>query len=194
MNTLALIVSSKVRAEILRIFFGVENREIHLREIERRTGFAIGTVRQETQKLEKIGLLNKRKDGNRTYFIANREHPLYNEIHGIVLKTSGLADAIRQGLKDEDIRCAFIFGSIAEGSEKPESDIDLFVIGNAGLRRLSASLKKSARNFGRELNIVAMTEKEFSARNKKKDHFVLQVMNSPKIMIKGTENELERMG
>lgn len=194
MNTLSLILSSKVRAEIFRILFGIETKELHLREIERKTGFAIGTVRQETSKLLKIGLINKRKDGNRTYFSANRNHPIFNEIHNIVLKTSGLADVLRNSLDHSSIQFAFIFGSLANGTESPESDIDLFIIGTLGLRAVSKFLKEPSNKFGREINTITMTEKEFIELKMKKDHFVSKVLDSQKIMIIGTENELEKLG
>ena len=194
MNTLSLILSSKVRAEIFRFFFSIDKKEIHLREIERKTGFAIGTVRQETTKLVKIGLLNKRRDGNRTYFIANRDHPLFNEIHNLVLKTTGLVDVFKNALSDNDIQFAFIFGSIAQGLEKPESDIDLFIICDLGLRKISKLLKATSEKLGREINTITMNEKEFIERKIKKDHFVSQVIESRKIMIIGNEDELKRLG
>ena len=201
MNTLSLILSSKVRAEIFRFFFSLDKKEIHLREIERKTGFAIGTVRQETTKLVKIGLLNKRRDGNRTYFIANRDHPLFNEIHNLVLKTTGLVDVFKNALSDNDIQFAFIFGSIAQGLEKPEpvepiksTEVDLFIICDLGLRKISKLLKATSEKLGREINTITMNEKEFIERKIKKDHFVSQVIESRKIMIIGNEDELKRLG
>ncbi len=194
MNTLSLILSSKVRAEIFRIFFSIDEKEIHLREIERKTGFAIGTVRQETTKLVKNGLLNKRKDGNRTYFIANRTHPLFKDIHSLVIKTSGLVDVFKNSLLDKKIQFAFIFGSIAKGTENSESDIDLFVIGNISLRKISKLLRVSSEKIGREINTITMDEKEFIERKNNKEHFVTQVIESPKIMVIGNEDELEKLG
>lgn len=194
MNLLPLILSSKVRAEIFRILFGIETKELHLREIERKTGFAIGSVRQETSKLVKIGLINKRQDGNRTYFTANRNHPIFNEIHNIVLKTSGLADVLKNALDHSSIHFAFIFGSIANGTENSESDIDLFIIGTLGLRTVSKLLKESAQTFGREINSITMNEKEFIERKRTNNHFVSQVLESKKIMIIGKKDELEKLG
>jgi DNA-binding transcriptional ArsR family regulator len=72
MNFLSDILSSRVRAEYFRIFFGIHSNEYHLREIERKSGLAIGTVRQEAKKLEELELITKRVDGNRTYYKANR--------------------------------------------------------------------------------------------------------------------------
>jgi len=189
MSFLSTFLSSNLRAEILRIFFGINNREIHLREIERRTGFAIGSVRSETANLVKIGLLKKRKDGNRVYFKANTAHPLFIDLHNIVLKTSGLVDLFRVALGDIEIEYAFIFGSIANGTEKAESDVDFFVIGNVGLRTLSRRLKTVSGEINREINIVTMTKNEFLKKKNNNEHFLTEVLKSKKLMIIGNENE-----
>ncbi len=194
MNTLAYLLSAKVRAEILRIFFGLDRNEIHLREIERRSGFAIGTVRQETQKLVEQGLLCKRKDGNRTYFSPNTKNPLYPDIHQLVLKTVALVDVLKQDLLTEKIDFAFIFGSFANGTETSESDIDLFVIGNTGLRNLITVLNRSATKLGREINPITMTRFEFIKKRKNHDHFITQLVNSKKIMIIGDVDDFNGLG
>jgi len=194
MNILAEILSSKVRVEIFRLLFGVEAQELHLREIERRTGFAIGTVKQETSKLVKTGLVRKRLDGNRTYFRAEKGHPLYPDIRSLVLKSAGLADILRRVLSDATIHFAFVFGSIAGGVEEAESDVDLFVISDISLRAVIKLLKEPGAAIGREINAHVMTEKEFIARKKQKEHFVSHVLASPKLMVKGTEDELKGLG
>ena len=65
MTVLAEMLSSKVRAEIFRLLFGLRERELHVREIERRSGLSVGTVRQELQKLVRMELVSARRDGNR---------------------------------------------------------------------------------------------------------------------------------
>jgi DNA-binding transcriptional ArsR family regulator len=110
MALLAELLSSKVRAEIFRLLFGIRERELHVREIERQSGFSIATVRQELQKLLKMQLLKTKKDGNRLYYRANTEHPLYPDIRTIVLKTSGLVEVLKRALNKKGIRVAFVFG------------------------------------------------------------------------------------
>lgn len=194
MDMLANLLSSKTRAEFLRILFGINRKELHLREIQRQTELAISTVKQEASKLEELGLVIQRKNGNRTYFSANKEHPLYNEIHNIVLKTIGLSDFLKQSLTTDKIKFAFVFGSIASGLEKPESDVDLFVLGDIGLRELSKLLKEPTEKIGREINPHIMTIDEFMKRKRQNEHFVTSVLKSPKIMIKGSDDELEKLG
>lgn len=194
MSFLSDILSSRIRAEYFRIFFGIHSNEYHLREIERISGFAIGTVRQEAKKLEQLELITKRVDGNRTYYKANRNHPLFNTLHNLVLQTSGLVDVFKANLIDERIQFAFIFGSIANGTENSESDIDLFVIGSLGLRDLSKKIKNPAILLKREINPHVMTLTEFQKRVIQKEHFISNVINTPKLMIFGNENDLTKLG
>ena len=77
MALLSEILSSNIRAEVFRLLFGVTDNELHMREIERRSGYAIGTIQSELKKLLRLDLVIKRKDGNRTYYRANRAHPLF---------------------------------------------------------------------------------------------------------------------
>jgi DNA-binding transcriptional ArsR family regulator len=100
MSTLAEILSSRVRAELFRLPFGLSARELHLRELERQTGLAVGTVRQELQRLVRLELVVCRRDGNRTYFRANVAHPLYPDIPSLVLKTVGLVDLLCKQLEN----------------------------------------------------------------------------------------------
>ena len=104
MNTLAQLVCSRVRAEIFRVLYGLRGGELHLREIQRQTGFALGTVQQDLGKLTRLGLVNRRQDGNRVCYAANERHPLHQEIRQIVLKTSGLADLLTKALSADGVR------------------------------------------------------------------------------------------
>ena len=195
MGILAEILSSNIRAEIFRNLFGVEKQSLHLREIERRTGFAVGTVQQEIKKLLRLDIITRIKNGNRSYYKANTNHPLYPEIRNLVLKTNGLADLLKQALSAElKIKIAFVFGSFARKEEKTASDIDLMIIGDIGLRKLTGLLMDVSEKLGREINPYRLTESEFIKRKREKDHFLQEVLASPKIFITGTEDELEAMG
>jgi predicted nucleotidyltransferase len=153
MNILAEILSSKVRAEIFRLLFGLDGPARHMREIERRTGFAIGTIQTELRKLLRLDLVYSKRDGNRMYYAANKTHPLFLDIRRLVLKTIGLADVLKGALeKSPKIRCAFVFGSIARSEEKAGSDIDLMVIGDVGFREVVGMLDGAAEKIGREIN------------------------------------------
>jgi predicted nucleotidyltransferase len=195
MSALAEILSSRVRAEIFRILFGTVDAELHMREIARRSGCAIGTIQSEFKKLLRLDLVQKRRDGNRLYFRANRQNPLYPEIHGLVLKTSGLVDLLREALaQTAAIQIAFVFGSVARGEEQAESDVDLLIIGDLGLRDVTRLLAGLSEKISREINPHVMPPEEFRRRKQTKAHFITRVMAAPKIFIIGDKNGLEAMG
>ena len=195
MDMLTEILSSRIRAEIFGMLFGTVDEAVHMREIERRSGFAIGTVQKELKKLLRLDLVKKHRDGNRLYYRANKEHPLYADIRGFVLKTVGLVDVIQNALRqNSDIKLAFVFGSIARHDEKARSDVDLMVIGNLGLKKLTSILAGLSDQIGREINPHALRIEEFIKRKVAREHFVTQVIEAPKIFIIGNENELEAMG
>jgi predicted nucleotidyltransferase len=139
-------------------------------------------------------MVMRRRDGNRVYFAANEQHPLYPEIRLLVLKTIGLADVLAEALKVADIQCAFVFGSVAAGAEDAGSDVDLMVIGEVGLRKVSGMLAGIGNRLGREINPHVMNSAEFSRRVSQKDHFVTSLLATPRIFVKGSEDVLKRLG
>lgn len=167
---------------------------MHLREIVRRSGMAVGTMRSELKKLHRLDLVSLRRDGNRLYCSANRAHPLYRELHGLVLKTSGLAEILGRRLEGSGIQVAFVHGSIAEGQEKAGSDVDLFVVGTTGLRNLTAKLSGVAEEVGREVNPFLVSPEEYRRRFKGKDHFLMRVLAAPKLFVVGDDVGLEAVG
>ena len=194
MNRLAELLSSRARAEIFRLLLSGTGEELHVREIERRSGLNDSTLRQELRKLVRLDLVQSRRDSNRVYYRAKTESPLYPEIRNLVLKTSGLSDVLKFALTDKRIRVAFVFGSIARGDEKAGSDVDLMVIGQLGLRDLSRLLSGIEEKIGREVNPHVLRQEEFKKRVRAREHFVSSVMETPKIFIIGSQRELEAVG
>jgi DNA-binding transcriptional ArsR family regulator len=194
MDSLTRFLSSRVKAEVLRLLFGLEAEELHLRELARRAGLNTATVRQELKHLSELGLVKARKNGNRTYYRAENGHPLYPDIRNLVLKTSGLVDVLRQALSGADIRIAFVYGSLASGMEKAASDVDLMVIGSTSLRQLSDLLEGVDTRIGREINPHVLTSREFTARKKDKRHFLTAVLQAPKLFVIGNEDDLAEIG
>jgi len=194
MNLLSEILSSKIRAEIFRLLFGVDDNELHMREIERQSGHAIGTIQTELKKLLRLDLVIKRRDSNRLYYRANKKHPLYIDIRSLVAKTTGLADILKNVIyPNPNIQVAFIFGSIANHSEQSESDVDLMIIGDLGLRKLTNILSGLSDKIGREINPHVLTADELKKRIINDDHFITQIIKQPKIFIKGSQDDFEKM-
>ena len=194
MSQLSEILSSRTRAEIFRLLFGTVDEELHLREIQRRSGLNESTIRQELRKLVRLDLVKRRKDSNRVYYKAHKSSPLYPELRNLVLKTAGLTDVLRNALRDDRIHVAFVFGSITDGKETADSDVDLFVIGQLSLRGISELLSGISEKIGREINPHVMSVNAFRKRIETGEHFISRVIGSPKLFIVGTKDDLNAMG
>jgi uncharacterized protein len=194
MTILSEILSSRIRAAIFRLLFGLDAKELYMRDLERRSGFSIGAIQTELKKLLRLELLNKRRDGNRVYFQANKEHPLYSDIINLVLKTDGLASIIKDALLNSDaIRYAFVFGSVARKEETALSDIDLMVVGDIGLRKLTEMLSGLSDKLHREINPHCMSEQNFIRRKNEGEPFVNRICEETRLFIIGDENDFETM-
>lgn len=184
----------QVRAELLRLLFADAAREMHGRDLARQSGLNAKTVQDELEKLGAADLVTSRRDGNRRYFRANANHPVFVDLQQIVLKTAGLREVLANALAPVDgIAAAFVFGSLADGAGKASSDIDLLVIGDASLRKLAAPLRAAGQVLGREINPVTMSAAEFK-QGRKKNPFLVDVMGKPKLFVKGDADELARVG
>ena len=193
MHMLARLFSSGVKAELFRLLLGLRSPELHVRELARQSGFAVSTIRQELKNLVDMGLIEACSSGNRTYYHGNLHHPLYPEIHRLVLKTNGLVDVLGEALGNDGVQVAFVFGSIASGVDGAYSDIDLMVIGTASLREIATRLADVSSTLGRELNPHILTIAEFLSRRESGDHFISSVMAAPLLFVIGDANDLEAL-
>jgi uncharacterized protein len=193
MNLLPLLFP-QVRAEVLRLLFADAQREVHGRDLARQSGLNVKTMQDELGKLSQADLVTSRRDGNRRYYRANANHPLFTDLQQLVLKTSGLRDVLAAALKGvKGIEVALVFGSLAAGPGKAASDVDLLVIGDVGLRALAPGLRRASEKIGREINPIAMTTTEY-AKGKKKHPLLLDIADKKKLFIIGGTDELARLG
>ena len=190
MCLLSEILTSRSRALIFRELFGLRNQATYLRELARRTGLACTTIRTELKRLVRLDLVEKTLDGNRTYYKARRNHPVYREIHQLVIKTNGLFDVLLDRLINANIDVAFVFGSIAKGTERSSSDIDLMVIGKVSPRELSRRLSGADDLLFRVINPIVMQPREFKKRIRAKEHFFNSLLTTEKVFIIGNEDDL----
>lgn len=186
MNMIDILFKSKIRQKILSRFFAGESRKFYINEMARLVNTTQGTCRRELNKLVDVGVLTTTKQGNLLYYQVNKQTPLYREFSAIIQKTIGIEAKLKSALQGfKGISYAFIFGSYAKREFKPESDIDVVIIGIVEEDSLIKVFKDVERAIGREINYHIYTEKEF--RNKlRTDSFVKNIIKNH-IMIKGDE-------
>jgi predicted nucleotidyltransferase len=188
------LFSSKLRVDLLSLFFGRPDEEFYVREIEKILQEDVGNISRELKNLEGIGLLVSRKKGNLKYYLLDRKFPLHDELRSIILKTRGAAGVLQGSLSEmEGVDFAFIYGSFASGQETAKSDIDLMVIGKVALERMIKHLKEPEEILGREINPSLYERREIQKRLRDKEPFISRVMREPKIMLIGDEDGLRKL-
>ena len=184
------------RQAVLRVLFGHSDQRFYQRQIIRSLGLGSGAVQRELDQLVCAGILTRTVEGRQTYFQANRECPVFEELHGLIRKTFGVAQVLRDGLVplEKRVRLAFIYGSIAAGSETAASDIDVMVVGDEiSLQDVVSALTNAQRELGREVNPSVYRTEEFCRKLAGGHHFLSSVAAGSKIFLIGDENELGRL-
>ena len=193
-KTTEKIFGSRIRAKILGWLFTHPDESFFVRQIALILKEDPTNVSREMAKLEELGILRSKRNGNLKHFQTNQECPFFEELKGLVLKTSGVAGRIRAGLERlAGIEYAFIYGSYAKGEEKADSDVDLLIIGDVNMDRLDSNLGKLEKTLGKEINYVLYNKEEFKSKRKAKDGFLMDVLSGKKLMVIGTENGLEAL-
>jgi len=196
-DTIATTLFGRTRRNVLALLFGRPDEDFYLREVVRHTGAGMGAVQRELAALTEAGLISRRPRGKHVYFQANRRSPVFDELRGLIDKTAGVADVVRaalQVLRDEGlIETAFIYGSVATGKQGPESDVDLMIIGEARISDLVPALRVAQDRLGREINPTVFRLSEIQERLRARDHFISRTFERPKIMLIGSDDDIEQL-
>jgi len=192
-KSLADALFTRTQQRVLGVLFGQPDRSFYASELIRTAGTGSGAAQRELAKLENSGLVVGRRVGRQKHYQANTEAPLFGELRGIVLKTVGLAEPLRAALKplSSAIRAAFVYGSVAKGSDHAASDIDLMIVSESlSYGEVFGALERGATQLGRQVNPTVYSAAEFSRRAGSEHAFVTRVLEQPRIWIIGGENDL----
>lgn len=129
-SRLGRLFGSKTRVALLSKFMINPDKQFYIRELSRVLDMPYGMLYREVRNLVSLGILVEEKKGKVTLVSVNKSLPYFAELKGMILKTVGLGDLIRDALSGlKGIRYALIYGSFACGEETETSDIDLLVVG-----------------------------------------------------------------
>ena len=164
-------------------------------DLARHLGVHHATLQRELLRLSQAEILTTRRDGNRVYYRANQESPVFSELRALVAKTAGHAEVILEALTPfvPAIDVAFIHGSIAKGSERAASDVDLMIIGGVTLKAIARAIRSAEEQLGRPINPHLYSAADFALKSAASNHFLLDVMAHDKIFLVGNADDLEKL-
>jgi len=182
----------KARQRVLALLFGAPDRRLFLREIARLAGTGLGSVQREVARLTEAGLLSREREGRQTYYRANPDSRVANELRDLMRKTAGAAGVIYEslGVLRASVRVAAIFGSFAEGTERPGSDVDVLVIGDVTFNEVVDALTPAERAIGREINPAVFSPSEYAGKLREGNHFLASLDARSKVYLIGDDHEL----
>jgi len=193
---LADLLFGAYRRDVLGLLLLHPDESHHVREIARMTGRPANTLYRELAALAEGGLLLRRPQGNQVHYQANRDCPIYEELRGILKKTTGIADVLREALAPLTgrIELAFVYGSIASGKESARSDVDVMLVGDLKFEDAINALAPAEQVLRREINPHVYGKREFRAKLASKEPYLLRVLDGPKIMLNGDIDDLAKPG
>ena len=167
----------------------------YLSDLARHLGLHHATLQRELARLTQAQILESRRDGNRVYYRANADSPVFPELRALLAKTAGLAGVLQSALAPHTphIECAFVYGSVARGAEAAESDVDLMIVGSVTLMALSKALATAERELQRPVEASVYGVADFAHKVASANPFVRRVLSGDKLFVVGTERDLERL-
>jgi predicted nucleotidyltransferase len=183
----ALLTSTQQR--VLSLLFGQANRSFIQQELIDLAGAGSGAVRRELARLVESGLVTFTRIGTQKHYRANQSAPIFHELRGIVVKTVGLIDPLRAALRPlaKRIDLALVYGSVATGADRADSDIDLLFVGDGlTLEEVFLRLAPVEKKLARKINPTLYTRDEYARRSSAGSPFLTKVLGGETILLMGS--------
>ena len=186
----ALFTTTQQR--LLTLLFGQPGRSFFASELIRLTGSGSGAVQRELKRFASSGLVSVTFLGRQKHYQANPECPVFEEVSGIVRKTLTLAEPIRRALEPlaARVRLALVYGSVAEGTDTADSDVDLLVVADGVmLEELYAALSPVETGLARRISPMLYTPTEFDDRKAAGNSFLTNILAGEHVILIGSEDD-----
>ncbi len=193
-RTLRKLLGSDARAKVIGRICSRPTEPIIGAELARELGLSPTAVSRELARLEEIGMLEAGKLGRAKPYYLKEDFPLLRSLRTMVMYATGIVAVLREQLADEEgIEAAFIFGSLAAGDDRPNSDVDLMVVGDIPGMRLVRAIRVAVRATGRVVNPITYLPHEFRSRALDDNAFLTRVLAGAKVFLRGDEHVLRQL-
>lgn len=186
---LAGALFTPVQQRVLGFLFGQPDRRFQSAELIRLANAGTGATHRFLQRLASRGLVRVEDIGRQKFYQANPDAPIHQELVAIVRKTIGLREPLREALAPlaDDIECAFVFGSVASGRDRANSDIDLMVVADSvDYMMLYDALRVAEQALDRTVNPIVISPADWDRKRRGPDGFIPRVAKRPRLWVLGT--------
>ena len=178
------LFGSRTRVKVLALLLNNSTRTYYVREITRKVGEQINSVRRELANLKAIGLVRSHAKNGKIYFQANTKSDLFpdlKKLFGKVAQETVYENQLADKLKAlGNISYAALLGYFVQDAAM---EVDLFVVGNIDKVKLKPIIKELSDEVGHEVNFTVMTPEEFQERHMLFDRFLTEIIAAPKIIV-----------
>lgn len=193
-SAVASALFTPVQLRVLGLLFGQPARRFQSAELIRLAEGGTGAVHRQLQRLADAGLVTVTREGNQKYYQSSTNAPVFAELHGLIVKTVGIVDPLRAALDPiaDQIHLAFVFGSVAKGRERADSDLDLLVVADdLAYTDVYSALATAERALGRTINPTVFTRREWINKRAKHDSFAARIGSQPRLFVIGSDDAVE---
>jgi predicted nucleotidyltransferase len=190
---LADALFTPVQQRVLALLFGQPGRSFRSTEVIALADSGTGAAHRQLTRLAESGLVTVTRVGNQKHYQANPDSPVFEELRGLVVKSVGLAGPLTEALEPfrDRIQAAFVYGSIAKGSDTAQSDIDLMVVSDdLAYPDVYSALQETEMKLGRSVHVNLMTAAEWRRKLADGNPFVTKVQAQPRIVLIGSVDDL----
>ena len=191
--SIADAVFTLTQQRVYALLFGQPNRRFFVTEVIDLAGMGRGAVQRELAKLATARLATASRVGNRVYYQANRDSPIFEDLCSIIRKTVGIECVVKNALKPlaDKLSLAAIYGSVANRTDTAESDIDLLLVSDdLTLESVYSALGPAEKLLGRQFHPLLYKSREYRSRRSNRDGFLAHVLEGPKIVIVGSTDDV----
>ena len=145
-----------------------------------------GSIVRELRKLESSGLIVQTRQGNQLHYQANANSIVFAEVCSVINKTLGREGLIRSAVKTLSgfLDQAFIYGDFVSGHNNRDTVISIILVSD---RLTPGSAVKAfspiEESIGVKIAFTILNKKEYAERITRKQSFISQVMEQPKLWL-----------
>ncbi len=184
---------SKVQQRVLGLIFAHSDRSFYTSEIVRNVHSGTGAVERELSRLLRSGLVSVERIGNQKHYRANQKSPIFEELQRLVLKTIAPTEPLKKAFQPyaDKIDAAFVYGSVAKGTDAAASDIDLIVVGDhLDYSELYSAARQAEVILSRKVSPIFFSKEDWRRKASQKGSFTNKVKALPKLFLFGSEGDL----